>query len=40
MVFSADSQIYRILSAKTAEEIPFFRGNVVYVRLKWIYRLG
>ncbi len=29
MVFSADSQIYRNLSAKTAEGMPFFRGNVV-----------
>ena len=27
MVFSADSQIYRNLSAKNAEGMPFFRGN-------------
>ena len=32
MVFSADSQIYKNLSAKIAEAMPFFRGNTNIVR--------
>ena len=33
MVFSADSQIYRNLSAKNAEGMPFFRGNADNVQV-------
>jgi len=38
MVFSADSQIYRNLSAKTAEEMPFFGGNAELVMITLIRR--
>jgi len=33
MVFSADSQIYRNLSAKIAEGMSFFRGNADNVQV-------